>query len=235
MALLAFLLVAACACLSSSYAQQDTSVWVPFTAQKVSREYALSTSGQDLISETRGFTARNKDGSLFIYDAANYDPSSREHHFGILQDAASGKTFRIDYDHQRVTVLQTPEPNTPLPLRPPTGEEWKPASPELSLGSKMIGGVRCIGWKVVAGGPHNPGGEIWVAPSLNYEVVESTVLDETHHMLMKMHLEDIQVGREPDHPELFRIPEGYQTLDVDRMGRPRCHLSQSRDKSVRSG
>jgi hypothetical protein len=110
-----------------------------------------------------------------------------------------------------VKVLQTPEPGTPLPLRPPTGKEYKPASPELSLGSKMISRVQCIGWKVLAGGPHNPGGEIWVAPSLNYQAIENTVLDETDHILIEIHLEDIQVGREPDHPELFRIPEGYQT------------------------
>ena len=194
---------------SSTYSQQDTSVWVPFTAERVTRTYTLSTSGQDLISETRHFVARNKDGSLFSYDAANYSPSSRECHFGILQDAATGKTFRIDYAHQRVTVLQTPEPNTPLPLRPPTGEEYKPASPELSLGSRIISGVRCIGWKVLAGGPHNPGGEIWVAPSLNYQAVENMVLEETDHVLIKIHLEDIQVGREPDRPEPFRLPDWY--------------------------
>jgi len=186
---------------SSTYSQQDHDAWVPFTAQKVSREYAPSTSGHDLIRETREFIGRNKDGSLLEYDS--------ERHVGIPQDAATGNTFRINYAHQSVRVLQTPEPNPPLPLRPPTGEEWKPASPELSLGSKMISGVQCIGWKVLAGGPHNPGGEIWVAPSLNYEVVESTVLDETNHMLMKMHLEDIHVGREPDHPELFRLPDWY--------------------------
>jgi hypothetical protein len=75
----------------------------------------------------------------------------------------------------------------------------------------MISGVRCIGWKVLPGGPHNPGGEIWVAPSLNYTIVESTVQEESLHLLLKMHLEDIQVGQELDHPELFRIPEGYQT------------------------
>jgi len=208
------LLVGVCACGTSWCAQEDTSVWVPFTAQRVTRMYGLSTSGRgDIISETRVFTARNKDGSLFIYDAANYSPSSREHHFGILQDAATGKTFRIDYDHQRLRVLQTPEPDKSLPLRPPTGQEYKPASPELSLGSKVIGGVRCIGWKVVAGGPHNPGGEMWVAPSLNYTMVESTVLNYADNVLMEVHLEDIQVGREPDHPELFRIPEGYQTAE----------------------
>ena len=186
---------------NSTYSQQDTSVWVPFTAQKVSGEYALSTPGQGPIRETRAFIGRNKDGSLLEYDS--------EHQVGTLQDAVTGKTFRINYAHQSVRVLQTPEPNKPLPLRPPTGEEYKPASPELSLGSKMIGGVQCIGWKVLAGGPHNPGGEIWVAPSLNYEVVESTVLDETHHMLMKTHLEDIHIGREPGHTELFRLPDWY--------------------------
>jgi hypothetical protein len=178
--------------------------------------YGLSASGRgDIISETRAFTARNKDGSLFVYDAPNYNPSSTKHHIGILEDAATGKTFRIDYDDQRVKVLGTPELDKPLPLRPPTAEVYKPASPELSLGSKMISGVRCIGWKVVAGGPNNPGGEMWVAPSLNYTMVESTVLNYADNVLMEVHLEDIQVGREPDHPELFRIPEGFQTLEAD--------------------
>jgi len=199
-------------CPSSTYSQQDHDAWVPFTAQRVTRIYRLSTSGRgDIISETRVFTARNKDGSLFIYDAPNYNPSSTEHHIGILQYAATGKTFRIDYAHQRVKVLGTPAPDALLPLRPPTAEVYKPASPELSLGSKMISGVRCIGWKVPAKGPNYPGGEMWVAPSLNYTMVESTVLNEADNVLMEVHLEDIQVGREPDHPELFRVPEGYQT------------------------
>jgi hypothetical protein len=39
--------------------------------------------------------------------------------------------------------------------------------------------------------------------------VENTVLEETDHILIKIHLEDIQVGREPDHPELFRLPDWY--------------------------
>jgi hypothetical protein len=181
-------------------------------AQKVTRRYGLSTSGRgDIQSETRVFTARGKDGSLFIYDAANYDPSSREHHVGILEDAVTGKAFQIDYDHKRVTVLGEPDPDELLPRRPPTAEVQKPASPELALGSKMISGVRCIGWKVVAGGPNNPGGEMWVAPSLNYTMVESTILDYADNVQIEVHLEDIQVGRQPDHPELFRIPEGYQT------------------------
>jgi hypothetical protein len=54
---------------------------------------------------------------------------------------------------------------------------------------------------------------MWVAPSLNYTMVESTVLNYADNVLMEVHLEDIQVGREPDHPELFRIPEGYQTAE----------------------
>jgi hypothetical protein len=206
------LLLAVCACGTSWCAQQDTSEWVPFTAQRVTRKYGLSSSGRgDIISETRVFTARNKDGSLFIYDAPTYSPSPREHHVGILQDAATGKAFRIDYGRQLVKVLGTPAPDAVLPLRPPTAEENKPASPELSLGSKMIAGVWCIGWKVVAGGPNYPGGEMWVAPLLNYTMVESSVLNYADSVLMEVHLEDVQVGREPDHPEIFRIPAGYQT------------------------
>lgn len=205
------LLLAACACATPWCAQQDTSAWVPFTAQRITRMYGLSTSGRgDIISETRVFTARSKDGSLFIYDAPNYNPSSTEHHIGMLEDAVTGKTFRIDYDHERVRVLGTPDPDELLPRRPPTAEVNKPASPELDLGSKMISGVRCIGWKVVAAGPNNPGGEMWVAPSLNYSMVESIILDYSNNVQIEVHLEDIQVGREPDHPELFRIPEGYQ-------------------------
>ena len=197
-------------CPSSTYCQQDTSIWVPFAAQRVTRTYGLSTSGRgDIQSETRVFTARDKDGSLFIYDAANYDPSSREHHVGILEDAVTGKTFRIDYAHQRVKVLGTPEPDELLPRRPPTAEANKPASPELDLGSKTISGVRCIGWKVVAAGPNNPGGEMWVAPSLNYSMVESTILDYSNNAQIEVHLEDIQVGRQSDHPELFRLPDWY--------------------------
>ena len=76
----------------------------------------------------------------------------------------------------------------------------------------MIGGVWCVGWKVPAGGPNYPGGEIWVAPSLNYEPVENTVLEREVDALIKMHLEDIQVGKEAD-PELFRIPEGFQMVE----------------------
>ncbi len=208
-----FLLLAACICRTSWCAQQGTSVWVSFSAVKVSRVYQLSTSGRELIKETRQFTARSKDGSLFVYDAANYDPSSKDKHVGMLLDAATGKFFRIDFGHQRVQVLRTPGPDVPLPLRPTTGEDYKAAPPERSLGSKMINGVLCIGWKAVAGGPQYPGGEMWVAPSLNYEPVEGETLDETHHTLIKMDLEEIQIGRGSDHPELFRIPDGFQMVE----------------------
>ncbi|MGD0008097.1 MAG: hypothetical protein ABSE93_06090 [Terriglobia bacterium] len=211
------LLVGVCACGISWCGQGETSAWVPFVAQRVIRTYSLSTSGRgEIQSETRAFTARGNDGSVFIYDAANYDPSSRGHHVGILEDAVTGKTFRIDYDHERVRVRGTPDPDELLPRRPPTAEVNKPASPELDLGSKMISGVRCIGWKVVAAGPNNPGGEMWVAPSLNYSMVESIILDYSNNVQIEVHLEDIQGGREPD-PEPFRIPEGFQTLDADRV------------------
>jgi hypothetical protein len=43
-------------------------------------------------------------------------------------------------------------------------------------------------------------------------MVESTVLNYADNVLMEVHLEDIQVGREPD-PEPFRIPEGFQTAE----------------------
>jgi hypothetical protein len=212
-ALLAHLLIAVCACLSTSFAQQGTSVWVSFSAVKVSRVYQLSTSGRELIKETRQFTARSKDGSLFVYDAANYDPSSKNNHVGMLLDVATGKFFRIDYGHQRVQVLRTPGPDVSLTLRPTTGEDYKAAPPERSLGRKMINGVLCIGWKAVATGPNTMGGEMWVAPSLNYEPVEGVTLDETRHTLITMDLEEIQVGRGSDHPELFRIPEGFQMVE----------------------
>jgi hypothetical protein len=69
-------------CPSSTYSQQDTIVWVPFTAERVARTYTLSASGRgDIISETRKFTGRNKDGSLVEYDS--------EQRVGILQDAAT--------------------------------------------------------------------------------------------------------------------------------------------------
>ena len=207
------LLLAACACGTSWCAQENTSVWVPFTAQRVTRKYGLSTSGRgDIISETHVFTARNKDGSLFIYDAPTYSPSSREHHVGTLEDAATGKTVRIDYDHQLVKVLGTPAPDELLPRRPPTREQYKGASSP-DLGRRVISGVQCIGWKVPAKGRNYPGGEMWVAPSLNYAMVESTVLNYADNVLMEVHLEDIQVGREPDHTELFRIPEGFQIVE----------------------
>jgi hypothetical protein len=213
MGLLAFLLVAVWSCRTSWCAQQGTSVWVSFSAVKVTKVYQLSTSGRELIKETRQFTARSKDGSLFVYDAANYDPSSKDNHVGMLLDVATGKFFRIDYGHQRVQVLRTPGPGVSLPLRPPTGEDYMAAPPERSLGSKMINGVLCIGWKAVAAAPNHPGGEMWVAPSLNYEPVEGAALDEAHHTLIKMELEEIQVGRGSDHPELFRIPEGFQMVE----------------------
>ena len=173
--------------------------------------YKLSISGRgDIISETRVFIARNKEGSRFEYDAANYDPMSRGHHLGLLLDAATGKFFRIDYEHQRVTVLRTLGPDAVLPLRPPNPKEVKPVSLELSLGSRVISGIQCFGKKVAASGPNYPGGESWAAPSLNYELVEGTILNYADNVLIEVHLEDIQVGQEAD-PELFRIPEGYQT------------------------
>jgi hypothetical protein len=53
---------------------------------------------------------------------------------------------------------------------------------------------------------------MWVAPSLNYSMVESIILDYSKNVQIEVHLEDIQVGRQPDQPEIFRIPEGFQMV-----------------------
>ncbi len=109
-------------------------------------------------------------------------------------------------------MIITPTPDTVLPLRPLTADQFKPLSPELSLGTKLIGGFLCIGRKAVAKGPNYPGGESWVAPGLNYELVEGTVLDTEHDLMIKVDLEDIRLVNEPD-PRLFSIPEGFQPMD----------------------
>jgi len=80
----------------------------------------------------------------------------------------------------------------------------------------MISGVQCIGFKDKASGHDGQTGETWVAPSLNYQLVETTIPDKQNNTLIEIVLEDIQAGTRPD-PLLFRIPEGFQTLDVDRV------------------
>ena len=80
----------------------------------------------------------------------------------------------------------------------------------------MISAVQCIGFKCKASGANGQARETWVAPSLNYQVVASTIPDTPMNTLIKVVLEDIQAATRPD-PQPFRIPEGFLTLDFARV------------------
>jgi hypothetical protein len=212
MALLGFLLVAVCACLSTSFPQQVTTVWVPYTAKKVERLYVPSSSGEKLVRESTELVARDSDGSFFFADVHELRRSVR--------DGRTGDSYDIDYANKTVTLTRS---YSPAPLRPPAGEEYKHVPPERSLGTRMISGVECIGIKERTSRGDEQSTETWVAPSLNFEVIETTVLDPgipsareslgNKKILSEVVLEDIHVGRQPD-PRLFRIPEGFQKLYI---------------------
>lgn len=198
---LTFLLCAACAWPNLSYSQQNTTVWVPFTAKKVERMYIPSSSGEKLVTERTELVARNSDGSLFTGDVNRLR--------GTLLDAPTGDTYDIDYEHKTVTQHRR---FSPAPLQPPTGEKYIRVPSERSLGTRMISGVECIGIKESTSHGDERTTETWVAPSLNFELVETNVLDPKK-IRIEIVLEDIQAGRQPD-PGLFRIPEGFQKLYI---------------------
>jgi len=206
-AILAFLLVAICAWPSSSYSQQNTTVWVPFTAKRAARVYILSSSEEKLVEEKTAIAARNQNGWLYTGDIPG-SPSIRWLR-GTLLDPQTGDKYEIDYEHQCVTLHRN---FSQAPLQPPTGEEYKHVPPERALGTKIISGVECIGTKGRTSRGDERVTETWAAPSLNYEVVETTVLDPKKTRL-EIVLEDIRAGTRPD-PELFRIPEGFQKLYI---------------------
>lgn len=232
-------------CGSSSWAdaQKNKSNWVPFTARQTVRIYQVSSEGQKLILETRELTARNGDGSLYIRE----NPvASAFWSRGTLLDARTRKAYRLDYEHRCAVLLDRASFVRP-PLRPPTGEEHGHASSENSLGTRMIGGIQCVGFKyrvrlltrldgsqisLLDGTVGEETWEIWVAPSLNYQVLEETrpvlpyvedikpfvpsvgktaqeVRERT--IIEKRILGTIQAGREPD-PEQFHIPAGFRIL-----------------------
>ena len=205
-----FLLCAACASLSLSYAQQDTSVWVPFTAKKVERFYVPSANGEKRVHVSTEFVARDSDGSFFFADVHRLRRS--------VLDGRTGDSLDIDYERKTATLHRS---DSPAPLQPPTGEEYKHVPPERSLGTRMISGVECIGIKERTSRGDERTTETWVAPSLNYEVIETTVLSPgvpparkllgNKKILSEVVLQDIQVGTRPDRRP-FRIPEGFQKV-----------------------
>jgi hypothetical protein len=212
MALLAFLLIAVCAWPSSSYAQRGTAVWVPFTAKKVERFYMPYANGEKTIHvrvhESTEWVARDSDGSLLTAFANGL--------MGTLLDGRTGDSIEIDYVRKIATLRRSYSPAT---LQPPTGEEYKHVPPERSLGTRMISGVECIGIKERASRGDERTTETWVAPSLNFEVIETTVRDPaskwlgSNKILSEVVLQDIQVGRRPDFKR-FHIPEGFQKVYV---------------------
>ncbi len=210
-ALLVFLLLAVYAWPGMAFSQQNaTWVWVPFTANKVTRIYILLANGEKHADESTEFVARNWDGALYIGDIPGTPPTKWLH--GTLLDARNCDKYQIDYEHKSFTLRRS---FTPCPLRPPTGEEYQHVVPERSLGTRMIGGVQCIGIKGGTNHGNDETGETWVAPSLNYEVIETTILHYQKQTVIKwkVDLEDLQVGKRPD-PELFRIPEVFEKMFI---------------------
>ena len=194
------LFLCACAWPSLSYPQQKTTAWVPFTAKKVERLYVPSSSGNKLARESAEWVARNSDGSLFTFTS----DWSR----GFLLDARTGDTYDIDQGNKTVTWHHR-LPSTPL--QPPSGEKYKHVPPERSLGTRIISGIECIGIEERKSPGDEQTTETWVAPALNFEVVETTVLDKK--IRSEVVLENIQVGRQLD-PRCFRIPEGFQMVYI---------------------
>jgi TonB family protein len=192
--------------------KQSATDWVPFTAKKVERFYWPYANGEKTVHVrvhvTTELVARDSDGSLFTASADGLR--------GTLLDGRTGDSIEIDYVQEIATLRRS---YSPAPLQLPTGEEYKHVPPERSLRTRMISGVECIGIKERASRGDERTTETWVAPSLNYEVIETTVLDPaskwlgSKKILSEVVLQDIQVGRRPD-PRLLRIPEGFQKLYI---------------------
>jgi hypothetical protein len=178
-----FTFKAVCPSPSWAYAQNVPSRWVSFKAQQIVRIYQVSSERRNLIRESQELIARSADGSLYLRESP---VASTLWSRGSLIDAHTGKAYGLDYEHQCATVLDHASFTRP-PLLPPGGETHGHIASENSLGTRMIGGIPCIGFKYRArlltrqdgsqvslldGTMGKETWEIRVAPSLNYQVLE---------------------------------------------------------------
>ena len=80
--------------------------------QEVTKIYKLSSWPRTSSRTVAALFARNRRAHCTCVTPTKWDPAPAQHFFGILQDAKTGKTFRIDYGRKRVTVMRTPPPDT---------------------------------------------------------------------------------------------------------------------------
>jgi len=189
---------------------QAQGAWVPIIAkQQVTVYQDVPGRGRVLVRDAVGSYLRNRDGSVYERAVTVQGESRPEEETAMLQDARQGRTYLIDYRSRSLRTLK--EGKLPLP-QPPTDEDFRARhSSWRSLGTKVLGTIECEGYEARPrpGNPEGPTGEMWVAPSLNFLMVESHLVDHVNKAEIFKTLVDIKVGQDPDE-RFFRPPDGFE-------------------------
>lgn len=213
-------LVAASSCVfllaaNRSRAQDAPPTWVPFSAQMIERT-TVPVPGRDAsIVEMKGSYLRDSHGSSYqklvvpsIYTRSG-SPLAPEYDLTTLQDRPNRSTYSIDYRHMVVHVRHDKEMH--LAVDPRTREQFDSSHVgQERLGTKIISGIECEGYRVPNKYSKKRLDEMWYAPSLNFMAVRATTYTQEGHKI-EMSLEDIRLGVEPD-PSLFKLPEGFKVV-----------------------
>ncbi|MEJ2007864.1 MAG: hypothetical protein P8Z30_06855 [Acidobacteriota bacterium] len=177
--------------------------WVPIVANSTKKIYKLSATGKTLINETAGVYMRDRNGSIYWRDNPAKGLRANTSQVAMLKDRVSGKVYRINYGLKTVTTVQDS-----LPTDRASRAFYANMIRNHSLGKKTISGVECVGLAVPDAGGGKPA-EMWVAPSLNYLLVDlKTFHDNEEYETILTH---VQVGKEPG-ARFFHVPDGFRII-----------------------
>lgn len=186
--------------------------WIPIIAKQKEIVYQeILGQGKVVIRDSTGSYLRDRHGSVYERTIAVPYKTPGNADSATLNVVREGKVYVIDYGSRTARILL--EGQAPL-LQPRTeGESRRFYSAWRPLGTKMFGTIQCEGYaaKPVAGEEASRG-EVWVAPSLNFLMVQNHVLDRTQRIEIVKTLEDIKTAEDPDE-SLFQIPEGFKILE----------------------
>jgi hypothetical protein len=176
---------------------------VPIIAKSSKRTYRITGGGRTLINETTGVYMRDRNGSEYETEMPVSGLPAQISELATLTDRLSGKSYHLDFVSKTATVIQESIP---------AGDAGRAFYASLSknrfLGKRTIAGIECEGYAV----PHRGGGrsaELWVAPSLNYLLVDSTTFHEDEEF--ETILNHIETGREPD-ARFFHVPQDFRVV-----------------------
>jgi len=179
--------------------------WIPLVAKRTAKVYQESVGKKILISETTGNYLRNRAGSVYQRDLPVL--GERRDSIAHVQDLPAREVYEVNYESKTATVIG--ELGSLRPLQPPTADEFRQQLRSAqSLGTKVISGVECEGYKIAPSETGRTEGEMWVAPSLNFLPVQHRIIDHANGAEILIVLEEIHAGVDPD-PGLFSVPEGF--------------------------